>query len=385
LTKNLLQDDAVEPVTHWFNVGRSKDRALFLQHFLPDGSDPPPGSSNSSHRKELEPDSLEARAKEFERKRYESCYTSMIGKSALRSMPHSSGMANILGDADLKVYLHELFRPDCLHRANAYDAQLLPEARDSFHRLLRSLSIATRLWRSRYSSVYTVGFQDRNAHFQPSEMSTSALSSTLSLPVVFARQEPRKVPPHEDPDPRVVEALKPKRGVKVEGQGAKLLEFAGGSGYVNSSYRDAFKYRRDKYPDVVAEKELISMGSNRVIPQTLLPAALRHDAMQKSALPCMMQTRKMLSHGPKSIAQPAWQMLYKNGITYTEGQERHDPGETGVYKKDFRKAEVFAAPSVPNIRSNDSTIQIKMSDFRYVTTEYEDKLGRSAHMDRTLV
>ena len=84
---------------------------------------------------------------------------------------------------------------------------------------------------------------------------------------------------------------------------------------------------------------------------------------------------------------------YKNGITYTEGQERHDPGETGVYKKDFRKAEVFAAPSVPNIRSNDSTIQvwggggvvacvcdvlrqIKMSDFRYVTTEYEDKLGR---------
>jgi hypothetical protein len=88
LTKNLLQDDAVEPVTHWhaailsflprtslnpecrFNVGRSKDRALFLQHFLPDGSDPPPGSSNSSHRKELEPDSLEARAKEFERKRY---------------------------------------------------------------------------------------------------------------------------------------------------------------------------------------------------------------------------------------------------------------------------------------------------------------------------
>lgn len=116
-----------------------------------------------------------------------------------------------------------------------------------------------------------------------------------------------------------------------------------------------------------------------------------------------MQTRKMLSHGPKSIAQPAWQMLYKNGITYTEGQERHEAGETGVYKRDFRKAEVFAAPSVPNIRSNDSTIQvgvadavvgggggsvqrcvidanavlqIKMSDFRYVTTEYEDKLGR---------
>lgn len=68
----------------------------------------------------------------------------MIGKSALRSMPLSSGMANILGDADLKVrlaqllqylsdfhcsprldlckqvYLHELFRPDCLHRVNAY-------------------------------------------------------------------------------------------------------------------------------------------------------------------------------------------------------------------------------------------------------------------------
>ncbi len=81
-------------------------------------------------------------------------------------------------------------------------------------------------------SSYTVGFEDRNAHFQRSEMSTSALSSTLSLPVVFARQEPRKVPPHEDPDPRVVEALKPKRGVKVEGQGAKLLEFAGGSGWV---------------------------------------------------------------------------------------------------------------------------------------------------------
>ncbi len=54
--------------------------------------------------------------------------------------------------------------------------------------------------------------------------------ATLSLPVVFARQEPRKVPPHEDPDPRVVEALKPKRGVKIEGQGPKLLEFAGGSG-----------------------------------------------------------------------------------------------------------------------------------------------------------
>ena len=89
-------------------------------------------------------------------------------------------------------------------------------------------------------SSYTVGFQDRNAHFQRSEMSTSALSSTLSLPVVFARQEPKKVPPHEDPDPRVVEALKPKRGVKVEGQGAKLLEFAGGSGWVRcvaASYR----------------------------------------------------------------------------------------------------------------------------------------------------
>ncbi len=44
---------------------------------------------------------------------------------------------------------------------------------------------------------------------------------------------------------------------------------------------------------------------------------------------------------------------------YTEGQERHDPGETGVYKKDFKKAEQFAAPSVPNIRSNDSTIQVR--------------------------
>jgi hypothetical protein len=63
-------------------------------------------------------------------------------------------------------------------------------------------------------------------------MSRSALMATLSLPVVFARQEPRKVPPHEDPDPRVVEALKPKRGVKIEGQGPKLLEFAGGSGLV---------------------------------------------------------------------------------------------------------------------------------------------------------
>jgi hypothetical protein len=82
------------------------------------------------------------------------------------------------------------------------------------------------------TSSYSLGFQDRTAHFHASEMSTSALSSTLSLPVVFARQEPRKVPPHEEPDPRVVEALKPKRGVKVEGQGAKLLEFAGGSGCV---------------------------------------------------------------------------------------------------------------------------------------------------------
>jgi hypothetical protein len=66
-------------------------------------------------------------------------------------------------------------------------------------------------------------------------MSRSALMATLSLPVVFARQEPRKVPPHEDPDPRVVEALKPKRGVKIEGQGPKLLEFAGGSGWAASS------------------------------------------------------------------------------------------------------------------------------------------------------
>jgi hypothetical protein len=89
---------------------------------LPEGNEPPPGSSNSSHRKELEADSLEARAKAFELKRYvsdfhstarlstfkplqESCYTAMIGKSALRSMPSSSGMANILGDADLKVPL----------------------------------------------------------------------------------------------------------------------------------------------------------------------------------------------------------------------------------------------------------------------------------------
>ena len=39
--------------------------------------------------------------------------------------------------------------------------------------------------------------------------------ATLSLPVVFARQEPRKVPPHEDPDPRVVEALKPKRPRRI--------------------------------------------------------------------------------------------------------------------------------------------------------------------------
>jgi hypothetical protein len=33
----------------------------------------------------------------------ESNYTAMIGKSALRSMPQRSGMANMLGDADLKV------------------------------------------------------------------------------------------------------------------------------------------------------------------------------------------------------------------------------------------------------------------------------------------
>jgi hypothetical protein len=45
--------------------------------------------------------------------------------------------------------------------------------------------------------------------------------------------------------------------------------------------------------------------------------------------------------------------------SYTEGAQIHDPGETGVYKKDFKKAEVFAAPSVPNIRSNDSTIQVR--------------------------
>jgi hypothetical protein len=31
-------------------------------------------------------------------------------------------------------------------------------------------------------SSYTVGFEDRNAHFQRSEMSTSALMATLSLP-----------------------------------------------------------------------------------------------------------------------------------------------------------------------------------------------------------
>jgi hypothetical protein len=124
--------------------------------------------------------------------------------------------------------------------------------------------------------------------------------------------------------------LKPKRGLKIEGQGAKLLEFAGGSGYVNSSYREAFKYRRDKYPDVVPEKERVSMGSTRVIPQALLPADLRREALEKSALPCMLQTRKMLTHGTKSIAQPAWQLLYKNGVAYTEGQAKHDPGETGV-------------------------------------------------------
>ena len=96
----------------------------YLQHFLPDGDAPLPGSSNSNQRKEIDEDSLEGRAKAFEKKRYvsthaclhiytyirvtcdvqESCYTSMIGKSALRSMPHSSGMANILGDADLKVW-----------------------------------------------------------------------------------------------------------------------------------------------------------------------------------------------------------------------------------------------------------------------------------------
>ena len=87
LAKNLLQDDAVEPVTHWnanlsplhrtspnllrrVSVGRSKDRALFLEHFLPDGNEPPPGSSNSNHRKEIDADSLEGRAKAFERKRY---------------------------------------------------------------------------------------------------------------------------------------------------------------------------------------------------------------------------------------------------------------------------------------------------------------------------
>ena len=74
------------------------------------------------------------------------------------------------------------------------------------------------------------------------------------------------------------------------------------------------------------------MGSTRVIPQTLLPAELRQDALQKrrrplinnaiktrstfvfshallSALPSMMQSRKMLTHGPRSIAQPAWQLL----------------------------------------------------------------------------
>ena len=162
-------------------------------------------------------------------------------------------------------------------------------------------------------------------------------------------------------------------------------------------------------------QEKISMGSTRVVPQVLLPADLRQSALEKrcdppavvvfvialiffithplslptplcSVLPCMMQTRKMLTHGPKSIAQPAWQLLYKKGITYanalpllhlfcithcpvrdacdnlsryTEGADGHDPGETGVYKKDFKKAEVFAAPSVPNIRSNDSTIQVR--------------------------
>ena len=53
-----------------FNVGRGRDRALYLQHFLPEGNEPPPGSSNSSHRKEIEADSLEGRAKAFELKRY---------------------------------------------------------------------------------------------------------------------------------------------------------------------------------------------------------------------------------------------------------------------------------------------------------------------------
>jgi hypothetical protein len=42
----------------------------YLQHFLPDGGEPPPGSSNSNQRKEIDEDSLEGRAKAFEKKRY---------------------------------------------------------------------------------------------------------------------------------------------------------------------------------------------------------------------------------------------------------------------------------------------------------------------------
>ena len=150
----------------------------------------------------------------------------MIGKSALRSMPPSSGMANTLGDADLKVVppppphpplsppplslspphlpTPSTFNcvPGLLPRAVppglpaprqrvrvpplttallfrikrlspcSYDSQLLPEARDSFHRLLRSLSIATRLWRSRYSSVC--------AHPPPSTLHPTPYTHTLN-------------------------------------------------------------------------------------------------------------------------------------------------------------------------------------------------------------
>jgi hypothetical protein len=124
LTKNLLQDDAVEPVTHWHahplslhctspnlqrrvNVGRSKDRALFLEHFLPDGNEPPPGSSNSSHRKEIDADSLEGRAKAFERKRYVSiCRTSSQTLRLFRVLKPSSGELLHVHDRQERAAFH---------------------------------------------------------------------------------------------------------------------------------------------------------------------------------------------------------------------------------------------------------------------------------------
>jgi hypothetical protein len=363
-------------------MGGSRERNRLRRHFVPPGSS---GSSSSSRAGILEETgmtekqaALKEQQMELEKKRWQSTYTRIF-----KDLNKTGGKsASMLPTVDpIPSYIRECFRSSQAPLVQSYVDQLSHEQREDFIVLLRSFYNVLMQARANFKSEYGVEFRKRAAEHHMAKPLIDPFSSSLGKKPDFAPPKKRETVTYTKPDPKVVEAMRTKKAPPPQPHGG-ILTIAGGVVPPNSRYREDFHLSREQYESIVPKQNLVTTSTLRLVPSVEIPEEAAPDKIIL-AMPMDKQERKMLKQRHQH-AQPSWHLLHKS-VHFNADGGVHERGEVSVYSKDYKGSSGKIKPSKPTIDPFMSSIQIKMSDHTFHTTEYEDAIGRSATMDRSLI